>query len=557
MAGKRGCMRSAHALVCSLVTVAFAWPSPAAAQPAATLLNQARAASAKRDHQMSARLYAEALARGADDPMSLYEAAAGLASAGRKDEAFEALARAVDQGLAMPDRATKEPEFESLRADARWSSLIERMRASEQRKEAFWKGPALKTPYQPNISEDEKVAGLSRLWSEVKFNFANFDLVPALDWDALYLAYLPKVRRTRSTLEYYRVLMELNAKLNDGHTNVFPPGAVEEQLYSRPLVRTRLVEEKVLILRVDDEALTRDGIVPGAEVVAVDGVPVRKYGEEQIAPYQASSTRQDREVRTYEYMFLAGPPGPFTLTLRDASGKTWKKRLERLTWEQRKKRPAVPGRPAMELKMLPGNVAHVALNTFEGAAAAEQFEARFAEIAKADAIVFDIRENDGGSSNVGFRVLACLTDRPFRSSKWRTRDYRPTLRAWGFGEMSFGRTAPEVPPNAAKQYRKPVAVLTSPRTFSAAEDFALAFDLMERGPIVGEPTGGSTGQPLFYDLPGGGSARVCTKRDSYPDGRDFVGVGVQPDILVRPTVTDFRAGRDPVLEAALQALKKK
>jgi carboxyl-terminal processing protease len=99
-------------------------------------------------------------------------------------------------------------------------------------------------------------------------------------------------------------------------------------------------------------------------------------------------------------------------------------------------------------------------------------------------------------------------------------------------------------------------LLVGPRTFSAGEDFTVAFDAMRRGKIVGEPTGGSTGQPLFFTLPGGGSARVCTKRDSYPDGREFVGRGIQPHIVVHPTVSDFRAGRDTVLEAALRELQK-
>jgi len=96
-------------------------------------------------------------------------------------------------------------------------------------------------------------------------------------------------------------------------------------------------------------------------------------------------------------------------------------------------------------------------------------------------------------------------------------------------------------------------VLTSARTYSAAEDFAVAFDTMQRGRIVGEATGGSTGQPLILNLPGGVMARICTKRDTYSDGREFVGVGVQPQVVVHPTVADFRAGRDTVLEAALKS----
>mgnify|MGYP000636776297 CR=1 FL=1 len=79
---------------------------------------------------------------------------------------------------------------------------------------------------------------------------------------------------------------------------------------------------------------------------------------------------------------------------------------------------------------------------------------------------------------------------------------------------------------------------------------------MKRGKIVGEATGGSTGQPLMISLPGGGTARIVSKRDTYPDGKPFVGVGIQPNIKVSPTVADIRKGRDTVLEAALLALRK-
>ncbi len=61
----------------------------------------------------------------------------------------------------------------------------------------------------------------------------------------------------------------------------------------------------------------------------------------------------------------------------------------------------------------------------------------------------------------------------------------------------------------------------------------------------------------MMDLPGGGSARISTKRDFYPDGREFIGRGVQPDIEVKPTVEAFLNDRDEALERALAELKKK
>jgi C-terminal processing protease CtpA/Prc len=80
---------------------------------------------------------------------------------------------------------------------------------------------------------------------------------------------------------------------------------------------------------------------------------------------------------------------------------------------------------------------------------------------------------------------------------------------------------------------------------------------MERGPIIGEPTGGSTGQPLRLQLPGGLVASICSKSDQFPDGTDLVGVGIQPDLLVSPSVADIRAGRDTVLEAAIAEVSKR
>jgi C-terminal processing protease CtpA/Prc len=204
--------------------------------------------------------------------------------------------------------------------------------------------------------------------------------------------------------------------------------------------------------------------------------------------------------------------------------------------------------------MLPGNVAYVRILHFGDRSAVDAFEARFAEIAAAKGLVIDIRDNGGGNSGEGHRLLSLLTDKPFRTSRWRTREYLPAYRAWSRPEGVHAEDAGEVPPDGKRLYTGPVLVLTSARTYSAAEDFAVAFDAMKRGRIVGEATGGSTGQPLLFDLPGGGKARICTKRDSYPDGREFVGVGVQPQVAVHPTIADLRAGRDTVLQAALALL---
>lgn len=414
--------------------------------------------------------------------------------------------------------------------------------------------PALASPYREDLSADEKVAGLSKFWAEVKYNFVYVDKLKELDWDRLYLETIPKVRATTSTAEYYRVLSELCAKLQDGHTNVYPAPELRDEIMTRPLFTTGLIEGKVLVREVYDDKLKAQGVLPGVEVVAVNGVPSIAYAQRELAPIVSASTPHDLENRVYGFAFLMGPRKETPrVSFMNAAGKRFDVDTPRVGWPEfakaRKQQP-------FELRMLPGNVAYVALNSFGDAQAADAFMAAFDRIAKASGLVIDVRENGGGNSSEGWRVLATLTDKPFDTGRWSTRQYLPAYRAWQQPMPDLERTPHAQQADGKRHFKGLVAVLTSKATYSAAEDFAVAFDAMKRGVIVGEATGGSTGQPLMIQLPGGGMARICTKADTYPDGTRWVGKGVQPTVKIATTVHDVRRGRDTVLEAALARLRQ-
>lgn len=427
----------------------------------------------------------------------------------------------------------------------------------------FWESPSLNTPFKQNLSNEEKIAGLSKFWSEAKYNFINFHLAPDLDWDKTFLEFIPKVLATKSTLEYYQVLQMFCAKLKDGHTSIYMPDELADEVAARPAISTRLVENKVIIIGLYDEKLKDEGLSVGQEITEIDGIPVKEYAAEKVLPFIGSSTPQSSETNVYQYFLFNGSISkPVQITIRDAQGNVFKRSLPRLRWQDLN--VIVPRRPSFEMKMLPNNVAHIKINSMvDGNKADEIFAQNYAEISKADALILDLRENSGGSSIVGYKILSFFIDTPFRQSKWLTREYHPTFRAWGRPDKAFGdENAFEYSLEAVRKMRgantppflKPVIVLSSPRTFSAAEDFLVAFKPLKRGLIIGEPSGGSTGQPLVIALPGGGVARICSKRDTFPDGTDFVGIGVIPDILVKPIISDFVENKDSVLERALREL---
>jgi C-terminal processing protease CtpA/Prc len=104
---------------------------------------------------------------------------------------------------------------------------------------------------------------------------------------------------------------------------------------------------------------------------------------------------------------------------------------------------------------------------------------------------------------------------------------------------------------AEKHYKGRIVILTDVTTGSAAEDMAAKLKAADNVKIIGEPTNGSTGTPMFYDLPGGGRLRVCTINTP------LSGIGVQPDILVNRTIKGIALGKDEIFETAIAYLKNK
>jgi len=478
---------------------------------------------------------------------AMYDLACNEALAGRKEKALEALmAWQARGGSGSAEHLATDADLVSLHGDPRFTRLVEVARS----REGLWaREPGQGLPLVPNLSDDAKVAGLSTVWSEARFNFAFFDRQPDMDWNQIYLDFLPKVRATASTEEYYRVLMRFVALLKDGHTNVYPPEPLQDAFYGRPGLRTQLVENAVVVMAVDDPALLAQRWRVGDVLLTIDGEDIRRYAEREIAPYQSSSTPQDLQVRTYDYALLSGHAGSsIHLTVKTAAGKEETRVLTRLTMEEWAKLK----RERASFALRRDGIAVLTINEFEDTEGTKALLANLASINAANGLVIDVRANGGGSTPID--LLQVLAKEPIQGPLIRTRSYRAADRARGVLPGWADVPPFEVPADPDHYVNVPVAVLTGAHTFSAAEDFVASFKAMHLGITAGETTAGSTGQPLFFQLPGGGSARVCTRDDRAPDGAVFEGVGLRPDMVVSPTVESIRRGTDPVLERAAKAL---
>ncbi len=192
------------------------------------------------------------------------------------------------------------------------------------------------------------------------------------------------------------------------------------------------------------------------------------------------------------------------------------------------------------IERLDGNIMLLELTVFPPPSmAADVIAAAMTVAAQGDALIIDLRRNGGGMETVA-QVAGYLL--PPRSPMSGTYD-RPSNRL-------TPQSSPDSVPGRRFGETKPVYILTSKQTFSAAE--ALAYDLqaLRRAVIVGERTGGGanpfeyrTVHPHFaLSLPEQRSVNPITKTN-------WQGVGVKPDVEVAAS-----AALDTALQLARNAL---
>ncbi|MFP7655849.1 S41 family peptidase [Chryseobacterium proteolyticum] len=91
-------------------------------------------------------------------------------------------------------------------------------------------------------------------------------------------------------------------------------------------------------------------------------------------------------------------------------------------------------------------------------------------------------------------------------------------------------------------------------TQSQAETTTMMFKQHPKAKIIGSHTSGANGDVIRFKI-AGLETSFSGLGAYYPDQRETQRIGIIPDIIVRPTLKGIKAGKDEVLERALEYLK--
>lgn len=382
-------------------------------------------------------------------------------------------------------------------------------------------------PAMAELTAEERLEVLEALWSNLN------RIYPALEYKGIYgREWIEpaerQVRQAKNDEEFYGILLELMAGLNDTHTRIISyPG--QPRLEAPPVALNR-IEGKVAVIRAHADT----NLSPGDVIVSVDGRPVQECLREQMKRV-CNSTERGR-VRQACGQLLRGTPGTtVTVTAQGADGE-----VRHITL-RRESNPEFWHEAAISWRELSDSIGYIRISRWAGDNMTEEFDQALDVFRPTKGIIIDVRGNGGGNDQLADLVNGRLTDKPVVSSIdfWRKA-----------GSDTYDRSIGWVRPRGPWTYKGRVAVLIDEGAMSACEHFVSGVEAMGHVLLVGAPTNGAGGGPTTVRLPHGTRVRISRALGLRANGVVFEGHGIPPHIFSTPTLDDLCNGRDAALDIA-------
>ncbi len=195
----------------------------------------------------------------------------------------------------------------------------------------------------------------------------------------------------------------------------------------------------------------------------------------------------------------------------------------------------------------PDNIGYILIESWENneAEVLEPALKALKDLTETKALIIDVRPNGGGAEPLAQKFAGCFINQPAVYSK---NIYRNINEPNGWTKV-FERKIKPNPDQPA--YKGKIVVLMGQANISSCESFLLMMKQVSNCKLIGEKSGGSSGNPKPYDLGNGVTVWLPSWKDLRPDGTCLESQGIKPDINI-VTNQKLLKEKDTVLDAALK-----
>ena len=198
----------------------------------------------------------------------------------------------------------------------------------------------------------------------------------------------------------------------------------------------------------------------------------------------------------------------------------------------------------MKYTILSDNNGYVYYEDFSRAVGEGNLDEMLAYFAPCNGIIFDVRDNGGGTLTYAERIAARFTNEKVHTGY--------IMHKTGPGHNQFSQPKPVyVEPSNRIRWQKPVAVLTNRSAYSTTNEFANIMRYMPNAVLIGDRTGGGAGLPFTSELPNGWGVRFSASPHLDAE-KNHIEFGIEPDIKIDLTSLTLH---DDIIEEARKTLK--
>jgi carboxyl-terminal processing protease len=377
----------------------------------------------------------------------------------------------------------------------------------------------------------------TELWGIVDEYYAYTDF-RGVDWKAKEGDFRKRIDEGLTREAFYEAISEEIDAFKDDHSGFYAPWQVA-QLAEREgfgfgmSMSTNPRSNALYVLSVDAGSPAElAGVKPHMRVTSINGV---------------IATQPDGTVGDYEIDYEPEAKNRFVMTDIGGAKKTFT--LVRRRFAVAEDRHSYRLLPAA--KTGGKKIGYLFVPTFSGSFAAASFTSNLDALMREadgelDGLIVDVRANAGGSEWVLQRVFATLSTEDLIGFNKSRDGERTDLRLDGRDDK------------IGNSQDVPVAVLIGSDTVSAAEIFAgcLKAQYPERVTLVGMRTLGNIEGVQTFELNDGSELALAVHTFHRPDGSTWEDKGLEPDIPVDKAWDEVMPGKDPVIDAAINVLRK-
>jgi hypothetical protein len=394
-------------------------------------------------------------------------------------------------------------------------------------------------------SESNRILAAFKIWAVFNYFFPYKDLMPVA-WDKVLADSIPAFQSAKNAQEYALAVAHMVSFVHDSHAFVAADVLGKYFGAAGPPFECRFVEHQMVVTNfVDRLSGEASGVKIGDVILEVDGEPVQMRAA-RIAQSFSVSTAQALAIKVCERVLRGADGSLATVSVNDRSGA--KKTISVLRkWDWPKTEPT----DSEIVRVLPGNIGYVNLDHLKS----NMVDTMFDKCKDTKAIIFDMR---GYPHSTALPIAARLAQKDdIAAAKFiQPILLEPSDRS---GDCLILGQKQEfmqlVPKTSQSKYRGKTVMLMDGRTEGAAEHLGLFFKAANDTVFVGSPTSGTVGTVTDFYVPGGILIGLAGQSVVFPDGKQIQRKGLTPDVEARPTIAGVRAGKDEVLDKAIEYLR--